>query len=367
LSGLQDIRILHAGKKVDLLFNKHNKELFTNDVNCKREMLNAQFFIDFMNLVVQLCIYLFTIYLSSKNSITIGLITVILAFYTTLKGKINALSSSFFDAQERISYIQKINEFLHKETEDEGDNKNILQVRKGNISFEHVIYSYDSKKEVLRVVDLEILSGEKFALVGESGSGKTTIAYLLNRFYIPNGGTIKIDSVELDTCSLKSIRNQVGMVAQDVLLFEGTIRENLLLGDIHASEEKMQQACQKAGIWDFICTLDSGLDTMVGKGGRSLSGGQKQRIAIARIYLKNPPIIIFDEATSALDSETEGLILSEWEQALENRTAVVIAHRYSSVLKCDRCGLLKDGVITEIGKPLDLAKTSIQFKTLFAL
>lgn len=171
----------------------------------------------------------------------------------------------------------------------------------------------------------------------------------------------------LESYTLSSLRKNIGLVQQDVLIFDGTVRENIVLGNPDATDEEIYNACKAAGIYDFVDELQEGLDTMLGYDGRELSGGQKQRIAIARIYLKNPKIIIFDEATSALDSNTEQMIYDSWKKVLKDRTAIIIAHRQSSVMLCDRVAILANGKIRETGTPSEMIKTSKYFRTLFAI
>jgi ABC-type multidrug transport system fused ATPase/permease subunit len=216
-------------------------------------------------------------------------------------------------------------------------------------------------------LDLEICPGEKLALVGKSGCGKTTIASLMIGLFTVKSGKILIDGQELSDCSLRSIRGNIGIVQQDVLLFDGTIRENLLLAKRDATDDELWQTCEKAGIADFLRETSHGLDTVIGKAGVGLSGGQKQRLAIARIYIKNSPIIIFDEATSALDHETELAVHSAWRSLLCGRTAIIIAHRQSSVMLCDRAVLIEDGRVAVSGTPDELAMNDEKVRELFAI
>ena len=310
-------------------------------------------------------IFVFIGYESVNLNITIGSFIVIMTFYGILTEKIKILSESYLNAQSRIASIQRIYDVMASPTEDEWGGKDELTVSRGAIAFHGIDFAYENGNVVLDGFTLGIKAGERCAIVGESGSGKTTLAYMMAGFYRPQNGYIEIDGQRLSDCSLKSIRNSIGIIQQDVLLFEGTIRENIMLGDRGASEGEIISACQRAGIWEFIGGLPDGLDTTIGKGGVGLSGGQKQRMAIARIYLKNPKIIIFDEATSSLDSETEGQIHESWKSVLEGRTSIVIAHRQSSVMLCDRVALVKGGKICETGTPMDMLENSAEFRTLF--
>lgn len=221
-----------------------------------------------------------------------------------------------------------------------------LEDPKGKIEFRDVSFSYsDDEDTVLRNVNLTIEAGKTVALVGPSGAGKTTLCHLIPRFYEVQEGDIFIDGININDVKLKSLRTKVGLVQQDVFLFTGTIKENILYGDPNASEEEIIQAAKSASIHEFIESLPEGYDTDIGEKGVRLSGGQKQRISISRLFLKNPPILILDEATSALDNETEILIQASLEKLAEDRTSLIIAHRLSTIKNADEIIVLtKDGI-----------------------
>lgn len=221
---------------------------------------------------------------------------------------------------------------------------------KGRVCYEDVSFHYsDDDTPVLSHVSFEIPAGKSIALVGPSGSGKTTICSLLPRFYDVTGGRITIDGKDVRTLSLKSLRSQIGMVQQDVYLFSGTIRDNIAYGKPGASMDEITEAARRANIHDFICDLPDGYDTFVGERGTRLSGGQKQRISIARVFLKNPPILILDEATSALDNESERWIQKSLEELSRNRTTITIAHRLSTIKNADEIIVITEDGIAERG------------------
>jgi ATP-binding cassette, subfamily B, bacterial len=224
----------------------------------------------------------------------------------------------------------------------------------GDIDFKDVSFNYDSTKVVLKDVNLSIRAGETVAFVGPSGAGKTTICSLIPRFYDVNEGSITIDGIDVREMTQKSLRAQIGIVQQDVFLFTGTIKENIAYGNLEASDEEIYEAARKAHLEDYIASLPKGYETQIGERGLKLSGGQKQRLAIARMFLKNPPILILDEATSALDTETERIIQQSLTELAENRTTLVIAHRLATIRDADRVivvtedGIAEDGTYNEL-------------------
>ena len=219
----------------------------------------------------------------------------------------------------------------------------------GNIEFKQVNFSYDRYQQVLRNINLEVYPGETVAFVGPSGAGKTTICSLIPRFYDIDSGSITIDGMDIRKMSKNSLRSQIGIVQQDVFLFTGTVRENIAYGKRHATNEEIIEAAKRAHLHDVIEQLPNGYDTQIGERGLKLSGGQKQRLAIARTFLKNPPILILDEATSALDTETERLIQRSLDELSENRTTLVIAHRLATIRNADRIIVVTENGIAEQG------------------
>ena len=229
----------------------------------------------------------------------------------------------------------------------------------GEIVFDNVSFNYDDDTEkVLKNVSFRIESGKTIALVGPSGGGKTTICSLIPRFYDVTEGSITLDGRNIKDITQKSLRQNIGIVQQDVYMFYGTIRENIAYGKAGATEEEIIEAAKKANIHDFIVSLPDGYDTFVGERGTRLSGGQKQRISIARVFLKNPPVLILDEATSALDNESERYIQKSLEQLSEGRTTLVIAHRLSTIRNADKIYVIEEGRIKEEGSHTELLETN---------
>ena len=260
--------------------------------------------------------------------------------------------------QKGLAGFRRFLDVMETEPEitDAPDAKPLTDV-KGRVRYDDVSFHYsDDDTPVLSHVSFEIPAGKSVALVGPSGSGKTTICSLLPRFYDVTGGRITIDGKDVRTLELKSLRSQIGMVQQDVYLFSGTIRENIAYGKPGASDEEIMEAARRANIHDFISELPEGYDTFVGERGARLSGGQKQRISIARVFLKNPPILILDEATSALDNESERWIQKSLEELSAGRTTITIAHRLSTIRNADEIIVITEDGIAERGTHESLMK-----------
>lgn len=257
--------------------------------------------------------------------------------------------------QKGLSGFRRFLDIIETEPEivDE-ENAVPIQNPQGDISYNDVSFSYEDNEIVLNHINFKIESGKSVALVGPSGGGKTTICSLLPRFYDITGGTITIGNQNVREMTLESLRNSIGIVQQDVYLFGGTVKENIAYGKPDASMDEIIQAAKKANIHDFIMGLPDGYDTFVGERGTRLSGGQKQRISIARVFLKNPPILILDEATSALDNESERHIQKSLEALSKNRTTITIAHRLSTIKNADEIHVVYDHTIRERGSHREL-------------
>lgn len=270
--------------------------------------------------------------------------------------------------QQALSASERIFSLLdEKPTIVEPKEAKILPPFKEEIVYQDIWFAYNGKDYVLQKIDLRVRQGEIVALVGPSGAGKTTLVNLLPRFYIPQKGKIYIDGCEIGELNLKSLRTQIGMVMQEVILFNDTIKNNIAYAKPEATESEITQAAKIANAHDFILTLPQGYNTIIGERGMMLSGGERQRIAIARAILKNPPILILDEATSALDPETEKLVYEALDRLMENRTSLVIAHRLSTIKKANKIIVLEQGKIVASGKHEELLEKCHLYKRLYQL
>lgn len=357
-SSLQDtlagIRVVQSFANEDIereKFKKSNHAFLIskrNNYNCMGNFMGWNLFFQGMMYLVTL---VFGGYLIARDLMNVTDLAMYALYIGIFISPIQILVELIEMMQKGLAGFRRFLDVMETEPEiiDALDAKPLTDV-KGRVCYEDVSFHYsDDDTPVLSHVSFEIPAGKSIALVGPSGSGKTTICSLLPRFYDVTGGRITIDGKDVRTLTLKSLRTQIGMVQQDVYLFSGTIRENIAYGKPGASMEEIIEAAKRANIHDFIQELPNGYDTFVGERGARLSGGQKQRISIARVFLKNPPILILDEATSALDNESERWIQQSLEELSEGRTTITIAHRLSTIRNADEIIVITEDGIAERG------------------
>ncbi|MGI5936377.1 MAG: ABC transporter ATP-binding protein [Oscillospiraceae bacterium] len=269
---------------------------------------------------------------------------------------INNLIRFMEQYQNGVTGFERFLEIMDTEPEKDEPGARDAERLEGNIEFRNVCYGYDDDPDVLKNVSFKIRKGETFALVGPSGGGKTTICHLIPKFYDVRSGEILIDGISIRDITMSSLRKNIGIVQQDVYLFNASIKDNILYGRLDATDEEVIEAAKRAKIHDFMMSLENGYDTVIGERGVKLSGGQKQRLCIARVFLKNPPILILDEATSALDSATEMMIQEALDELCNGRTTIVVAHRLSTIRNADRIAVISGGEIIEEGTHEELMK-----------
>ena len=324
----------------------------------------------FMHFVISIGLGLaiaFGSWLIVRGTITPGnfvsFLTALLMLYTPLKNISNvavSVQNSFLAIERVFEMLDRPSQLVEKE-----EVKPLDGVKKG-ITFENVHFAYKPGVDVLRRIDLDVKVGEMIALVGNSGGGKSTLVSLIPRFYDVNQGSIKIDGVDIREFSLYDLRQNIAVVFQDNFLFDGTIRENILLGKPDATDDEIRQALECACLTEFIASLEKGVDTAIGERGTLLSGGQKQRVAIARAFLKNAPIVILDEATSALDNKSEEIVQKAIDNLMKDKTVFVIAHRLSTVKNANRIAVINEGDLAELGTHEELmAIPNGKYRTLY--
>ena len=301
------------------------------------------------------------------GTIAIGDYTTFIVSVNVFLAPVRQLIMFMEQYQNGVTGFKRYLEIMDTEPEKDKEDAKNVGVLNGKIRFENVTYGYGKEKDVLHDLSLEIGKGQVFALVGPSGGGKTTICHLIPRFYQVENGNIYIDDIDINDMTAESLRKNVGIVQQDVYLFNASIKDNILYGRPDATDEEVIEAAKRANIHEYVLTLEKGYDTVIGERGVKLSGGQKQRLSIARVFLKNPPILILDEATSALDNTTEILIQQSLDEHCKGRTTIVVAHRLSTVKNADEIAVVSDGKIIEKGKHEELIKDNGAYANLYKL
>jgi subfamily B ATP-binding cassette protein MsbA len=294
----------------------------------------------------------------------------LIAFFTlllTISEPLRSITKLSKRLQQLFASAERVFEIMDTESEMREDDENKIELTdiEGEVVYDNVTFAYNRDEIVLKDISLTAEPGEVVALVGHSGAGKTTMVDLIPRFFDPIKGRMRVDGHDLKDVKIDSLRDFIGIVPQETILFSGSLRDNIAYGDLEADEEAIQAAAKAANAHDFIMAFPDGYDTIVGERGVGLSGGQKQRISIARAILKNPKILILDEATSSLDSESEALVQEALEHLMENRTTFIIAHRLSTIRNADKIVVVEQGEIMEMGSHQELLKKQGKYASLY--
>ncbi|MFJ5716291.1 ABC transporter ATP-binding protein [Neobacillus sp. NPDC093127] len=348
-------------------FDKQNKNFLEKAL--QHTSWNAKSFsvVNTITDIAPLLVIGYSAYLVIQHQLSLGTMVAFFAYIDKLYNPLRRLINSSTTITQSFASMDRVFEFLDEKYDIVDDpNARVCSNVKGDISFENVSFSYDKKEEmVLKDIRLDVKKGETIALVGMSGGGKSTLVSLIPRFYDVTKGRITLDGVDIRQFKVQTLRDKIGVVFQDNILFSESVKDNILLGKPGASDEEVYQAAKAANAHEFILNLSDGYNTKVGERGVKLSGGQKQRVAIARVFLKNPPILILDEATSALDLESEHSIQESLEELAKDRTTFIVAHRLSTITHANRIVLIEHGQIVEVGTHDELMAKQRNYYKLF--
>lgn len=348
-------------------FNRKNRNFLNKALDHTSWNAKAFAVVNTITDIAPLLIIAYSGYQVIVGNLSLGTMVAFIAYIDRLYNPLRRLVNSSTTLTQAIASMDRVFEFMD-EKYDIKDSENAIELKKaeGHIQFENVSFKYSVKEnDVLKNINLDVKKGETIALVGMSGGGKSSLVSLIPRFYDVTEGRILLDGKDIRNYKVQSLRNQIGMVFQDHILFSESVKTNILLGRPDATDEEVIEAAKAANAHEFIMNLPQGYDTQVGERGVKLSGGQKQRIGIARVFLKNPPIIILDEATSALDLESEHYIQEALEKLAKDRTTFIVAHRLSTITHADRIILIEHGRIVESGTHEELMKKKGHYYDLF--
>ncbi|WP_026858739.1 ABC transporter ATP-binding protein [Jeotgalicoccus psychrophilus] len=348
-------------------FDKKNNNFLTKALDHSRWTAYSFMVVNTITDIGPLLVIGYGTFLVLNENLTVGVLAAFVAYLERLYGPLRRLVSSSTALTQSIASMDRVFGLFDVpyDVKDEEGAQPIKDV-KGHLQINNVSFKYDENdNDILKNINLDIAVGETVAFVGMSGGGKSSLVSLIPRFYDVTAGSIKIDGQDIRDVTVRSLRDNLGIVMQDNILFSDSIKENILLAKPDATEEEVLLAAQRANAHEFIINLEEGYDTMVGERGVKLSGGQKQRIAIARVFLKNPPILILDEATSALDLESESIIQDTLDKLSSDRTTLVVAHRLSTVTHADKIVVIENGQISEAGTHTELMKRQGAYKNLY--
>lgn len=369
IQGIREVKSYSQEKFQEKKFDASSKTLKSSRENMYGEMAKYHAGIGFMRQFYYFTTIVGGIYLISQNQIPVSELVTFILYVSVVLPPIDRLINFTEQFTQGAASFERFTEIMDIKPEIEDTPGAVdISISDGSIDFDHVYFSYEAegREIVIDDLNLHIPGGKRVALVGESGAGKSITVSLLARFYEADRGSIKIDGTDISSVTQQSLHESIGFVQQNVFLFDASIKENLKYGKPDATEEEMWEALKNAHLYDFVKSLPNGLDTEVGERGTRLSGGQKQRLSIARVFLKNPPILVFDEATSSLDTESETLIQSAFNELAQGRTSIVIAHRLSTIIDCDTIYVLDKGKVVESGTHEELLEAKGNYYKLYS-
>ncbi|WP_274310533.1 ABC transporter ATP-binding protein [Solibacillus daqui] len=367
VAGMSIIKSFTLEKHEQQIFDETNGEFLNKALAHSRWNAKSFAVVNTITEMAPLIVIGYAGYQYLNDALTIGVMVAFYAYIERLYGPLRRLVSSSTTLTQSIASMDRMFELMDEKYDVQNKENAIdLPQAKGKLQFENVSFQYDvDGKTILNEVDFMIEPGQTVAFVGMSGGGKSTVVSLIPRFYDASAGAVKIDDYDVKDVTLNSLRSQIGIVLQDNILFSDSVKQNILMGNPYATDDQVIAAAKAANAHDFIMSLPEGYDTKVGERGVKLSGGQKQRVAIARVFLKNPPILVLDEATSALDLESEALIQESLDRLAHDRTTIIIAHRLSTITHADKIFVIEHGEVSEAGTHDELMGKNGAYYNLF--
>lgn len=365
VKNLQEVKALNIGRNIKNFYLRKITAINKFKVRSGKVGIMAERMSFLITLVGQLTIFIICAIFIANNKIKLGVFVSAVSYFNMAVQYFGALNGKIVEAGKQSVSIQRVVDILNECDENYNENVPARQIEDGLIEFKDVFFAYSEGASILAGVNLRVDPRSIVGIVGMSGEGKTTLVNLICNLYSVDHGEILIDGVNVNAYNLHSLRSQVGVVHQETILYNETLRYNLSFSNRKQNDDLLVEAIDKVALMDFFLSLPDGLDTMLGNGGQSMSGGQKQRLAIARIWVKNPPILIFDEATAFLDSQNEMFIKNTIDNMAEKRTIIIIAHRLSTIRNCDKIAVLSNGMIQGFGTHEQLIKDNDVYKQLF--
>lgn len=364
LKGIREIKLFAAEDNAQDKFINKNRELIKSGIKYSKINFVSDKMISLIYFVAQLIFYIVSAYFVANGSIKIAEYIAIAAYYNLVSHNFQCVLRDNMAFQSRQVAIERVFKLLDEAWE---DNTGLfpLSISKGQIEIQNLSFVYQKDFSILKNLTCTIAPGKRTGIVGESGVGKSTLAHIMIRFFEPQNGAVKIDGQDISRCTYSSVRDTIGLVSQETIIFAATVKDNICFG-ADVLDDRIWEVIEKSYLKEEIKKLPDGLHTMLGKGGHCLSGGQNQRLAIARILYKNPQIVILDEATSALDEASEYIVQKALDELTEGRTSIIISHRLSSIVHADEIIVLKNGEVEAIGDCSKLLSSNITFKELFS-
>lgn len=365
LNGMRDLKLIFS---VDRCFDKYMKtetEIVDFSYRIAKKEIMAERVNDGVKLISTIIIYFFAAAFIIPNMLTLGGLVACVDYFNRMMLMMDRIYARIFRVSKRMASINRVMEIEDFDSENDLSSNEQFDIAEGEVVFDAVTFAYEDNKKVLDQINLSIRPGEKIALVGRSGEGKSTIAQLICRLYEVNQGEIRIDGKNINEIDVHSLRRQIGIVNQNAAIFSNTIRYNLIFSNKKEKDHEIWEVLKQVEMDKVIAQLPEGLDTYLTSAGLALSGGQYQRLAIARAYLKKAAIMIFDESTSAIDGHTEESIIQSWNEMFKNHTVIVIAHRFSTIMNCDRVAVLESGKIVACDIHDTLINTCESYRKLF--